>query len=753
MKWILNINTIYIAILILLSPIAIGNEVNTATLIKQLQVQLSIAKSKNIDTTREEMTLHTANLFLSWAKWDEVNVEQNKKYYLKHKLYKNKAALLAKSLPEYERQSVAELLKSSIKELTLVNQGKITRKPIPTLDYAKINISNGQFKVDDDPVFIADYTWKHDDEILNKYFGETNSAYIAPSHVINESGDIDKNNLNKIIESKSKNIGQTFISHNNIPTWITDKHHDFTDGRRHYGVYDIDHPAAKTLYSDLFKAFVPILKNTRATDLGYMLFNEPSFFTEKGVWNSGIVSRYTHEKFRQWLPSQHKNINSLNKLWNTRFSDFSDITIDIPMEGKLRGSAIWYDWMRFNQVRISEWFQFLKNEITKYDASAKTHIKLMPWLWNENKRDHGMDFEALLEQGDIIGFDAKSQYNSLRNKKMDWPLKRSFDWQGTAMSFDFFTSVQPNQVLWDSENHFFTNVDFMEKDINVDYVGAIYWLAASHGLSGSKTWVWGREKDGSVLSRDIDASYIVDVTHQPKGLHKITRTFMELNAHAHDVVALQKQTKPIRIFYSETSAINLPNYLTKVRESYESLYFEGIPLGFSTKNIINKQVNSWPITVIKGTSHVKADEIEALQRYINQGGIVLIDEHSLKFNQYGEPQKSRLTGTATNLITFSTKEELTNKVLSIAKEKHLSPNIQVIENKKQSYKNVAWRIAKISNNSYTLLLTNTGKTPAEIEIVGDKKLNIIDNFTSNKLSPKITLPVYGSKFLTINTKH
>ena len=61
--------------------------------------------------------------------------------------------------------------------------------------------------------------------------------------------------------------------------------------------------------------------------------------------------------------------------------------------------------MTFNSVRVTEWFNFLKSTITKYDPKAKVHIKVMPNLWTENARDHGLEAEDLVELR-IIGNDA-----------------------------------------------------------------------------------------------------------------------------------------------------------------------------------------------------------------------------------------------------------------------------------------------------------------------------------------------------------
>ena len=89
------------------------------------------------------------------------------------------------------------------------------------------------------------------------------------------------------------------------------------------------------------------------------------------------------------------------------------------------------------------------------------------------------------------------------------------------------------------------------------------------------------------------------------------------------------------ITYSETSATNKANYMDQVFELYESLNFEGIPIGFATKDILSLQnPNNWDMVLIRNTEYVTIAELDAVQNYLNQGGTVLIDEISFKKDEY-----------------------------------------------------------------------------------------------------------------------
>nr|WP_252727421.1 alpha-amylase family protein [Colwellia sp. C2M11] len=486
-----------------------------------------------------------------------------------------------------------------------------------------------------------------------------------------------------------------------------------------------------------------------------MLFNEPSFFTQADSWNNGAVSAYTKANFKEWLKGKHQSIGHLNTLWHTNFKSFATLDIEIPMQSNLRGSPVWFDWMRFNQYRVTQWFTFLDSEIKKYDPQAKTHIKLMPWLWNTDTRDHGLDFESLLEITDIIGFDANSQYSNFRGVQ-PYEANFSFDWQSAAMSFDFFSSVQPEQLLWDSENHFFNNVKFQERDIDPDYVRAIYWLASTHGLAGSSTWLWGRNLDGSIISRKKQNSeFITEVTHQPIGLHSLTRTLMDINAHGADIQLLRKAPKSIRIFYSETSAINQPEYMTTIRETYQSLYFEGVALGFVSQNIINNQQNDWQVIVITNTPNVTTDELKALSRFAQSGGTIFIDNNSLLLNEYNQKHDITSYPKGKNVFHLTNLTDITRQINKTLLDKGNSPAITLTElttpsenynpvhkHQDKTHKTIAWRVVQRDAKTSIVSIVNTGHHAKAFSLkstIGNTPLSILNLLTGNHENPVIKL--------------
>ena len=146
------------------------------------------------------------------------------------------------------------------------------------------------------------------------------------------------------------------------------KHPGIEIGARLFTKYDIDNPEIRRYWEVTLAQIVPNLKGQTRTRLGYLLANEPHWHTAakkwdtpvsqiataNANWDTGPVSDYTKAKFRTWLEAKHKNIASLNSLWGTSYQSFSEADITVPVDNNLLGTPKWYDWMKFNQDRVTE---------------------------------------------------------------------------------------------------------------------------------------------------------------------------------------------------------------------------------------------------------------------------------------------------------------------------------------------------------------------------------------------------------------
>ncbi len=737
-------------------------EKNAKTKIKELKELITQAESKGIDALKEKITIQTAEIFLKYAEWDENNISINTEIFKKATIYKKNAAEMANSLPDFERNDIIKMLDQDISFLTKLNNGEYTRKQSPNIDWSQVNHTGDQLTFQGKPVFISDYIWKPRIKKLTKYHGNQDSFFLAPSHVTDKKGNIKSHIINDLKSKKSSSIGFVFINNSGLPSWSKKEYgpNFDLDIKHRYTSYDIDNPGAKKLMKSLIKGTVPYMKGKKYSELGYMLCNEPHFYSQKTgskiAWASGSISNYTMAKFKTWLETKHGDISRLNVLWRTSFTSFDNVVFESPIDTSHEGSPMWYDWSLFNMYRVTEWYKFLKSEIRKHDDNAKVHLKLIPDHWAGNARTHGLDFEALTNLSEIIGNDAGAIYNHMWKKNLDWEKRYAFGWRNLFMGYDFMKSVSPKKMNFNTEAHFLSKMTSRDLYMEPSYARATYWLAHTLGMTANQTWFWARREDGSPRGgvKKVSSGYPGSNNHQPRITNEVAHTMLDLNAHSDIIMKMQRQRKPIRIFYSETSAINDSKHMDDVYHLYEKLNFEGVPLGFVTKGIIANQNHFlWDVVLIYKNEFITKEEQIALQSYLDNGGTIIKDEISLTKNEYGEPLVIPLnTNNGGRLLNSSSLDNYKLKSLNIVDTKGLLPEVNLLETNENGAKTCVWKIVKNDKGNNVLSIVNLGNKNSNLKISlknSPKTIVLTDLLKGIKVSNTTVLKPYEMLFVEV----
>ncbi len=720
--------------------------------IKELKELVKVANQKGIDTQREECALWMADEFLMYAAWDDKNIDQNEYQYTTWEPYKADAKRLAKELPNFEREEVVAMLDTAIEELSGVIAGRYTRRDIPEIDWTNIKPQGNQFYSNNNPTFFNSY-FTIPEHQCNEFVGIPRGTSLSLNSIVDQDGELSWNGKQHLMEVNDKYSNYVLLWHGTAPAWVKQKDSTVDSGKRLFTQYDIDNPEIRKAWEATFKSTVPIIANSRLADLGYILANEPHWHSITNTWATGGVSDYTKAKFRVWLAQQHSSIAELNELWGSDFSSFDAVDIKIPMAKSEILTPKGYDWQRFNQVRATEWFEFLDSGIKRYDPAAKTHIKLIPRLFTHEYHDHGLDMEALFALTDIVGNDAKIVKKHYYKKGVEyWEGRYAFDWKDMALSYDFFHSVNPNGPNVNSESHFLSSTAYRDIYMTKEFTRTTYWIATMHGMNGSFSWFWAREADGEIrkdlqqrkeqIDNAMNNAYVASVVQQPRVANEVSKTYMELNAFGAEIAQMQSQRRPIRIFYSETSTLNKKGQLDDIYKLYEQLYFEGMPLGFVTENILNNHDNSlWNIVLIKDCEYVTDSEFAAIQSYLDRGGVVVMDSGSLTANQYKQPRTQQLKESKGKIVTVKTLQGYFDNAFGRISESEL-PEITIEEKNEVGKKGCLWRTVKLDDGGYLLSISNMGKSNATITvgIRGGEIKNMTEQFLGQGVDNGFTIP-------------
>ncbi len=724
--------------------------------IENLEKLINKAEKKKLDVFKEKTSVATAKMFLKFAKWDEQNKEINTELFKTAAIYKKNASKMAEALPRFEKKDVIEILDHSIKEITKLLEGKITRQASVEIDWSKAEIEQDQIKFNGRPVFLADYIQKPQDTVLNKYYGNQDGFLISSSG-LNEEGMIKEDLMESLANKPESTLGFVTFDHKNIPDWSLEEYgSEFKINKNTSTAYDIDHPGARKIQKNVLSEIVPYCAGKKFSKLGYMLCHEPNFYTQKtdaslgGV--SGSVSKYTIDKFKIWVQGKHKTIEKLNALWKTNFVDFNEISIEIPIDTNLKGTPIWYDWCLFNMYRVTEWYEYLKLRIRKDDPEAKVHLKIKPSLWTDNERVHGIDLEALTNMSGIIGNDSGAEHIRIFGKPHPWEQNYIFEWRELCMGFDFMKSISPNKITFNTESHYLSKEK--SKDLYLDpmYARASFWLAHVYGTTASYIWYWPREKNGSLTIEKAGKGYAGSNNQQPKVTNEVALTMIDLNANSEEIMSMQRQRKSIRIFYSKTSAINKKKHMDDVFDLYEKLNFNGVPIGFVTKDVLKNQDHSnWDVVLVRKTEFVTKEEMKALQDYVAEGGIIVLDDLSLKKDEYGQPINMILEPGRGKIISAKSLDVFNRKVSAILQLRNHFPQVAINEKNARNTKGCIWRTVKNKKGLDVLSVVNVGKSDAKLNITlnNSDKIKCRDVFTGVDKSTKPILKPYELYYVEI----
>lgn len=723
-------------------------EQTAKTKMEELEKLIKVAQRKKINTLKEETALRTAEIFMDYAEYDQNNIEINTHHFSLVSRYKGEPLKYAELLPEFERSEIVRMMDSSLENLQSVIAGETKRLDTPKVDWAKVDVDGDQITYKGAPVFLADWTWKPSSKKYIEYHGNLDMFFLTPSTVINDQGKIAPNILRQLDEKPTGSAGFVFLNHANVPKWAVAKDPSIKKGAGiKYTMYDINNPLTRFIQSKLIEGVVPTMARKNYSKFGYMLCNEPHWNTIKGSWASTEISELAYAEFLKWLEMTHGTIDELNRVWGTQYGSFAAIDVPRIMTEKQQGTPLYFDFMAFNQYRVTEWFAFLKSEIRKYDPEAKTHIKIMPNLWSEGKRDSGIDLEALTRNSDIIGNDASSCGAWMWGAPHHWEKSYSFDWTELCMAQDFYKSVSPDKIVFNTEAHFLTSSKYRDLYQSPEYVRCNYWMATIHGMTASQTWYWCRREDGSCRSNEDSASYAGSNNHQPRVVNELHATILDLNSVSDKIMAFQRQCKPIRIFYTKASSINDIKYMDDIFNVYEAVSFKGQPIGFATEGILENNSHDWEVISIYKTPRVFPSDIEALQSYLDEGGNIVMDSKSLVSDQYGRALKNTLTSSKGQLIIVDSLDELASKSLSIVEEGDHALPISVTQDNGTEQNGCMWRTVTDKKGVIHLNISNLGNRDSNIAIESKsgKKVNSITNvLTGEKFDSSFVMSPYDT---------
>ena len=117
---------------------------------------------------------------------------------------------------------------------------------------------------------------------------------------------------------------------------------------------------------------------------------------------------------------------------------------------------------------------------------------------------------------------------------------------------------KPGTPIIDAEWHPFSTVTWRDPNIPAEYPKSVMWLAASHGLSATTSWFWGRNNwspEAKLSAEFGGADFYGSMQTQPFVMGGFASTAVQINALGKHFAAVATTEPQVAILYSEASAL------------------------------------------------------------------------------------------------------------------------------------------------------------------------------------------------------
>ncbi|MFI3254108.1 MAG: hypothetical protein R3Y63_07185 [Eubacteriales bacterium] len=143
---------------------------------------------------------------------------------------------------------------------------------------------------------------------------------------------------------------------------------------------------------------------------------------------------------------------------------------------------------------------------------------------------------------------------------------------------------------------------------------------------------------------------------------------------------------------------------------------------------------------MRETQYVTDGEVQALQSYLDAGGTIVIDDVSLKYNEYQVPRTTSLSVSNGNIITANTSAEVREEALKQVTQ----PELILSETNGNDLDACLWRVTTNAQGENVMVILNLGNTTGKISITENgNKVDMTDLYTGNQLGEEFEIPSEG----------
>jgi beta-galactosidase len=323
----------------------------------------------------------------------------------------------------------------------------------------------------------------------------------------------------------------------------------------------------------------------------------------------------SQQMFRAWLEQKHGTIVRLNDAWGTHYTDFQEIVAPPtkgarPLPGTNR--AQWYDWACFNQERFTDYLVWVKSVVRRYDPTTPIAAGGSSSMLVGSNGTSGIDEEQIINRVDDVILHEGS---------------------GSTLGMDLQLALADQRK------------PLADPEMNLGQ--ARYLLPHMlHGKSVIQIWQWPAQPP-SEFPRSIDDSPPHSWSWSLYDISALFRAVLDARRLSREIAAFSSVPAQVAILYSKTSILQVPPemltwestpYLRVLANAYEAARYLDTQVTFVSENqILSGKLNKFRVLIAPAVSHERAEVVQAIDRFIADGGTVLLLPPSFLSDEYNRP--------------------------------------------------------------------------------------------------------------------
>ncbi len=152
-------------------------------------------------------------------------------------------------------------------------------------------------------------------------------------------------------------------------------------------------------------------------------------------------SPHTMRAMRDWLKTEYKSLDALNRQWSTSFTSWDEVTPDDTYEAQKRGNyASWADHRTFMEISYADTYEFVLGELRKLDPEGI----LLNSGTQESAPHNGSDYSRLNQfTKHLNSYDGGNQFDFHRNFNPEVKISggAGYGMLGKNVLYDFYRNL------------------------------------------------------------------------------------------------------------------------------------------------------------------------------------------------------------------------------------------------------------------------------------------------------------------------